>query len=90
MISVSMSSHLRRSRVGRASEASSSAGDGSCPGCKGEVLAFLGEGEVPDMDEEVRFLDAFLAVEMTCFASFSSPNMDWRVGKGALERVSGL
>ena len=42
------------------------------------------------MDEEARFLNARLAVERTCFANFSSPNMVCKAGKGALERLSGL
>ena len=42
------------------------------------------------MEEEVRFLETRLAVERTCFANFSSPNIDCRVGKAALEMLSGL
>ena len=42
------------------------------------------------MAEEVRFLEIRLAVERTCFANFSSPNIDSRVGKAALEMLSGL
>lgn len=80
------------SRVGRAREASNSAGESSSPGLGSAacLLRLDGDGDVAEVEDEVRFLATRLAAERICFASFSSAKTDWIFGRGALDRLSGL
>lgn len=76
--------------LGRASDSSIAAGSGGAPSLS-VMRGFRrleGDGAVVELD--VRFLETRFAAVRICLATFSSVKIDWMVGRGVLERISGL
>lgn len=86
----SSSAELEISKMGSAREASKSAGESCSPGLGTEFLTRFDGEEVVDAEDDVLFFETRFAAERICFASFSSGKIDCMLGRGVLDRLSGL